>query len=157
METDPHMCCRWSQANLFHIILVQLIKEPLEGLAIDEAVWELLSSLRETRDGSNKHPSHMRFTFINYTAICTHLNDSLSAVRLHVDSTHDLQKHVHRHSLPEQEREKSRDQAWKTRSETGIRERLDLTHGLQTECWCDLGPDSKAPRTQPEYPDASWL
>lgn len=44
--------------HLFHKILVQLIKEPLEGLAIDEAVWKLLSNLRETKHRSNKHPAY---------------------------------------------------------------------------------------------------
>jgi len=50
----------------------------------------------------NTAQTNIQFTLLNYPAIYIHLNNSLSAVRLHVDSTHDLQEHVHRHSLPEQ-------------------------------------------------------
>lgn len=79
----------------------------------------------------------MLFTLINYSAIRIHLNDSLSAVRLHVNSTHDLQKHVHRHSLPDQQQEKSCDQAWNTTSETGIRENV-CRKSCKEGAWEDL-------------------
>ncbi len=101
----------------------------------------------------NNQVTHL-FTITNYSAICIDLNDSLPAVRLHMHSIHDLHKHVHRHSLLSSNRTSHVTRHITLHKEERLKcwRGLDLTHGLQTECWCALGLDSTAPRKQPRTP-----